>query len=87
MKTNAQVLSELRAWRDKWIKRSPDRFDHHEWDAVMTELSGIVSKGEMTGRVKIFAPIVCKYIADIERGSHENKRVLLSEQRGNKTEE
>ena len=69
MKSHAQIMSELREWHAKWMRRKPTRYDAQAWDEVLSELSEILPADTTKERVALFGPLVNRYIEDIERVS------------------
>ena len=67
MKSNAQVLSELRAWHKKWMAKRPRQYDDDAWASVIRELGEIIP--DTPTAAALFAPMVNRYIEDIERVS------------------
>ena len=67
MKSNAQILSELRAWHKKWMAKRPGQYDEQAWDSIIRELGEIIP--DTPTAAALFGPMVNRYIEDMERVS------------------
>jgi hypothetical protein len=65
MKSNSQVLAEIRAWFARWRSSVPDRDDAEGWNRLVTEICEAIPIGGQD----IFINLVNEYIAMLEEQS------------------